>query len=182
MIGRMTHSALLLFYAGERFDHAGRRFDEILAWDRRRLEMVHDYIQWMFPLPEASRFNPDAPLLSSTDIAAFHSTPHLQGRALAALDVMLEFYGLIRAAGAIKRGPAFNKSHHWLTPLNHNHLRFTRILLFLRHIGLEAVASQLLTTLQDIASHEGREAISERTLSFWADALKSSGYLGGENK
>jgi len=162
---------LLAFYRGSGTDAAGRTIDEVWAYDARALEMVHDFIQWLFPLPEPSRFNPDAPLLTAADIAAFHADADLQSRALRSLDLMLAFYGLVREGGAIVRGSSFAKAH-WLTPLNHNHLRLTRILLFLRHVGREAEARALSERLADIAAHEGRGAISERTLGFWRDAMR----------
>jgi hypothetical protein len=154
------------FYRGQGVDAAGRTIEEIWSWDHRRLEMVHDFIQWLFPLPEASRFNPDAPLLSAADIAAFRTDADLKARALLSLDLMLAFYALTRVGGTISR-TGFDASVHWLQPLNHNHLRLTRILLFLRHAGLTAESDGLLALLEDIASHEGKAAISERTLQFW---------------
>ena len=57
------------FFAGGA-DDDGRTFDEILGWDDARLEMVHDYIQWIFPLPERSGANPWAPVLDAATIAA----------------------------------------------------------------------------------------------------------------
>lgn len=164
----MDHSALLLFYRGQGTDHAGRRFDDILTWDHRRLEMVHDYIQWLFPLPEASRFNPDAPLLTAEHIAAFRGEAGLRDRALRALDLLLNFLGLRREGGVISRGENFAlRSPNWLEPINHNHLRLTRIILFLRHTGFAAEADALLACLEDISRHEGRDVIAARTLSFW---------------
>lgn len=159
-------SDLLAFYQGRAPDTQGRMIDQIWSWDHRRLEMVHDYIQWLFPLPEASRFNPDAPLLSAADAAAFRGDPLLQDRVRKSLDVMLDFFGLVRNGAAVARGPGFAKAH-WLEPLNHNHLRLTRILLFLGHAGLRAEAAGLRACLEDIAAREGRAAISARTLNFW---------------
>jgi hypothetical protein len=163
-------SALLAFYRGLGPDAAGRTVEDIWAYDARALEMVHDFIQWLFPLTEPSRFNPDAPLLSAADIAAFRAEPELRARALRSLDLMLGFYGLVRKNDAIVRGGNLAAAP-WLTPLNHNHLRLTRILLFLRHVGLETEARALYACLIDIAAHEGKGTISERTLAFWRDAM-----------
>jgi hypothetical protein len=160
-------SDLLNFYRGQGPDAAGRSIDEIWAWDHRRLEMVHDFIQWLFPLPEPSRFNPEAPLLSAADIAVFCTDPGLQARAHRSFDLMLKFFGLERKEGTVERAADFAARAHWLQPLNHNHLRLTRIMLFLRHIGLAADADALLACLLDIAAKEGTGAVSERTLQFW---------------
>ena len=164
----MAHtSALLVFYAGEGCDAAGRTIAELWSWDHRRLEMVHDFIQWLFPLPEASRFNPDAPLLTAADKAAFRADPQLQDRVRRSLDLMLDFLALKRAGAHVMRGAAFSKTAHWLDPLNHNHLRLTRTMLFLRHAGLNVESAGLLACLEDIAAHEGAGKISPRTLAFW---------------
>jgi len=166
-------SVLLRFYRGEGPDAAGRHIDEIWSWDHRRLEMVHDYIQWLFPLPDASRFNPDAPLLTAADAAAFHNDPTLRSRLMRSLDLMLAFYGLTRTGDAVTRGATFaQRQCDWLTPANHNYLRLTRIVLCLRHCGMEAVARGLFTRLEDIAAHEGKGLIAERTLGFWRAAVK----------
>jgi hypothetical protein len=169
----MTRSAILSFYDGTGVDAAGRTIAEIWSWDHRRLEMVHDFIQWLFPLPEASRFNPDAPLLTPSDMAAFRADSSLQAGVRKSLDVMLDFLGLERKGNAAVRGARFTPALDWLSPANHNHLRLTRIMLFLRHAGLAAEADELLACLEDIAAHEGKGKILPRTLEFWR-ATKSA--------
>jgi len=131
-------STLLDFSRGRGVDAAGRTIEDIWAWDHRRLEMVHDYIQWLFPLLAPSRFNPAAPLLSAADIAAFCEDADLRARVMQSLDLMLAFYGLERRESAVGRRAGFTAAADWVEPLNHNHLRLTRIMLFLRHIDLKA--------------------------------------------
>jgi hypothetical protein len=169
-----TDSWLLNFYRGDKPDAAGRHIADIWTWDHRRLEVIHDYIQWLFPLPEPSRFNPDAPLLTAADAAAFRRDPDLRVRLLRSLDVMLDFYGLTREGHVIQRGPAFAaRGKTWLTPANHNYLRMTRILICLRHGGLENTARGFLVCLEEIASQEA--VISDRTLDFWREAINAVG-------
>jgi hypothetical protein len=170
-----TVSDLIRFYRGETPDAAGRTIDDIWSWDHRRLEMVHDYVQWLFPNPAASRFNPDAPLLTAADIAAFRSDPDLRKRLRHSLDLMLDFYGLAWNGNHIERGPHFAaRQKEWLTPTNHNHLRLTRILLCLHLAGLDREVAALIARLEDIAAHEGRGAIAPRALAFWRDAAGPS--------
>lgn len=168
----MSASAIIDFYQGTGADHAGRKIEDIWGWDHRRLEMVHDYIQWLFPLPDPSRFNPSAPLLSTEDRAAFRASPELQARVLRSLDLLLSFLGLARESDRVVRAQAFaTRAANWLEPANHNHLRLTRILLFLGHIGFVDIARSLLACLEDVAAVEGHHAIGPRTLQFWRDAL-----------
>ena len=45
---------IVTFYRGEGRDAAGRSISDIWGWDDRRLEAVHDYIQWLFPTSHRS--------------------------------------------------------------------------------------------------------------------------------
>ena len=68
----MRESPLVAFYRGEGRDHRGRLLSHIHQYDFDALERHHDYIQWLFPLPEPSGANLSAPLLTLQDIETFH--------------------------------------------------------------------------------------------------------------
>ena len=55
---------LLAFYRHQAPDHRGRWLQEIWRMPPSWLEQHHDYIQWLFPLPELSPVNPQAPRLT----------------------------------------------------------------------------------------------------------------------
>ena len=75
----MTADARIVgFYSGTAPDHRGRYLHEIQRWSDDQLEKVHDYIQWLFPLPEPSGFNLAAPVLSRESIQDFRARPDLQ--------------------------------------------------------------------------------------------------------
>ena len=102
-------SPLVQFYAGAAADARGRMIAVLWSWDDERLESVHEYIQWLFPLPEPSRFNDGAPLLTRADIAAFAARAELRDNLRRSLGRMLAFYGfaleaLYRASGAAAIG------------------------------------------------------------------------------
>ena len=73
-------SDLIAFYRGLAPDSEGRTLADLWAFSDREMEDIHDFIQWMFPLREPSRFNPDAPLLTAADIAAFQADPRSANR------------------------------------------------------------------------------------------------------
>src|SRR6202023_1155348 len=101
---------ILEFYAGATPDHRGRYLDEILKWSDDELERVHDYIQWLFPLPERSGFNANAPVLDARTIEEFRSRPDLQRNMRGAFLRMLAFYGLEIVEPrppTVSRAPAF---------------------------------------------------------------------------
>jgi Opioid growth factor receptor (OGFr) conserved region len=171
-------NALLRFYRLEGPDAHGRTLPEIWAWDAVRLEGVHDYIQWLFPLAEPSAFNPQAPILTPETVAAFRADVQLRKRLLRSLTLMLEFYGLTEATRRdggveIRKGANFLvQSRNWLRAGDHNHLRLTRILTSLRLLGLEDRSRALLACLEGVAT-EHPHAISPTTLTYWRRAASS---------
>ena len=164
---------LIRFFSGGVHDD-GRRLEEILRWDDLRLEMVHDYIQWLFPLPEASGANPRAPVLDERSIATIRGDAAMQRRLRAAFERMLEFYGFVLEDGAVAEGPQFAKaSRNWLHPGNHNHLRLSRILRSLRVLGMEDEAAALWEALRSLYEREtavGRRVITAETFGYWRRA------------
>jgi Opioid growth factor receptor (OGFr) conserved region len=164
---------LTRFFAGGA-DDDGRTFYEILGWEDARLEMVHDYIQWIFPLPERSGANPRAPVLDASTIAAICGNAEMQGRLRAAFLRMLTFYGFALEGDRVVQGAQFESaSRNWLHAGNHNHLRLTRMLRSLRVLGLEHEARMLWEALRLLYEHEGageRRTITAETFAFWRQA------------
>jgi hypothetical protein len=165
-------SQLIDFYRGEGTDAEGRRLDDILSWSNGRLEAVHDFIQWLFPLPEPSRFNPDAPLLTPDDIAAFRQDPALRNNLRRSFERILQFLGLQEQGGEVVEGPNLVRRAQgvWDHP-NHNWLRVTRILRSLHLLGLEAEAEALYRRLEEFHASR-RFPIGDDTFRFWTGAVR----------
>ncbi|MCJ1386740.1 hypothetical protein MMC17_009866 [Xylographa soralifera] len=166
-------------------DTKGRTLGSILAWNDRKLESCHDYIQVIFPLPEASAFSYVAPVVNKATFEAFHSRPDLQAQLRASLTRMLGFYGFelqeTEHGPEITRGPDFaSASKNWVTRFDHNHLRITRIIRSLRVLGLEQEARAFFTALQAVyKSSAGR--ISQKSMMFWTRAAERPLYLAPED-
>lgn len=171
-----VRNPILDFYHGHGRDDRGRSFQEILTWDDDQLEEVHDYIQWLFPLPERSGANPLAPVLDGGTVMAFRAEPALRDKLHQAFMRMLEFYGLEMSPEGVAMGGHFSeRSGNWLWPGNHNHLRLTRILRSLTVLGLETDAQSLYACLKLIYKQEAaktRPAILPRTFEFWTTAVR----------
>ena len=172
-----TASPLARFYRAEGRDARGRQLEEILDWDDGRLEAVHDYIQWLFPLDEPSRFNFDAPLVTAADREAFQDDPRLAANLRRAFERMLAFYGLrLEQAGAaprVARGDRWaERAPAWLHPGNHNLLRLTRIMKSLTLLGIPELGRALYEGLA--SDPEVRESVTRETLRYWRDAIEGS--------
>ena len=168
-------SRILEFYGETASDHRGRSLQQLQAQSLSALESNHDYIQWLFPLPERSGASAHAPILTPADIAAFRASDALRARLVRSLAVMLRFYGLESADTAagieIRRSPSFReRSDVWLTPFNHNFLRLTRILRSLSLLGCGAQARSLFACLEEIY-REHYDIVSEETFEYWSRAV-----------
>lgn len=165
-------------------DFKGRTLSSILQWQDDQLEYSHDYIQVLFPLPERSPVNYQAPVINGATFDAFHSRPELRARLREAFVRILSFYGfeLQQRDGRLEISPAANfvpASKNWVMKFNHNHLRITRIIRSLRVLGLEEEAEAFFTALEQLCqSVNGR--ISSRSLMFWTRAAKRPLYLAPE--
>ncbi len=149
---------------------------EIQAWPPVRLEAVHDFIQWLFPLPEASPVNPSAPVIDAETMAAFQAREDLRAALLRSMRMMIEFYGFRLMEGSapfVQPGGNFeDAATNWLTPGNHNHLRITRILRSTRLLGLTGYASAFFQALNVVYQTEsGRRAIGAESFRYWQRAV-----------
>jgi len=171
-------SLLAEFYSGRAPDHAGRFLNQIQRWPDERLESVHDFIQWLFPLPEPSPVNPLAPALDRQTVAAFAERPELRESLRGSFLRMLRFYGLKLEPGeppSVTRAANFSeRAAVWLRPGNHNHLRITRILRSLTLLGLKREAAAFLECLEAIYTEDPRR-ISSVSLGYWRAASGPAG-------
>lgn len=126
---------IVRFYGPERAaDSQGRSLDDILQFNDRALEFNHDYIQILFPLPERSPVNRDAPLITKAVRDAFHTDEALRDALYTAFKHMANFYAfdLVGPKDMPRLSPKQNlpqlAMNTWLTGTDHNHLRITRII------------------------------------------------------
>lgn len=153
-------SKIIDFYNETSTDDDGRKISFIWMQNDGYLEFDHSYVQWLFPLPEPSNFNPDAPLLTEEDILLFHANPDLRNNLRNSLVRFLKFLGIENDTTYKK--PIFEHA-------NHNWFRITRILKSLRLLGLENEAIAFYKVLKKI--HEEDGLVSENSFSYWKEAV-----------
>jgi hypothetical protein len=154
-------------------DHRGRFLVDILCRDDDWLEATHDYIQWLFPLPERSNYNAQAPLLDTAVIAEFAADADLRDALRASFIRMLSFYGLVERDGRVLAGANWNqRKHDWFTESTHNDLRITRILRSLCLLGLRDEARRFLAGLLERMATEPDSGIAEEAVGYWRSAVR----------
>jgi hypothetical protein len=162
-------SGITEFYRGTASDAEGRTLEAIWAFSDRDLESIHDFIQWLFPLREPSGFNPNAPLLTDADIAAFRSDAALRSNLLRSLEVFLAFLGLTLVNGRVVEGADFERKKDVFRFPNHNWLRITRVLASTRILGIEDASQAFFEFLREYLA-SGRSGITAETFQYWSNA------------
>lgn len=173
-------------------DGEGRTLNDILAFSDSELEYHHDFIQYLFPLPERSPVNPHAPVINKATRDAFLQRPELRKSMFRSLTRMAQFYGFEVKVSSRQEGdgkveifmrPNAQKwdrnSRLWRTRFSHNHLRITRIIRCLRVLGMERLAHGFHQTL---LANDTSGAISARTRMYWDRAATRGLHLAPEEE
>lgn len=157
-------------------DPSGRDLDDIITYSDNQISRKHDFIQYLFPLPEESMVNPWAPLITKKVYEAFRDRTELRAELLQVLLRMLEFYGFTVSAsdgdGAERKIIAarnFNEQskYSWRRSMDHNHLRLTRIIRCLRVLSCEKEAQALYHALLE---HDTDNVVRSSSKMFWGRA------------
>ena len=162
---------ILSYFDGSGTDDRGRLLVDVQHWTDEQLEGCHDQIQWMFPVPEPSKFNLKAPLLTPAIIAAF--TPEMKNVLRISFWRMMKFYGFNVTENPIEISTPEDFDASWLQPWDHNLLRLTRILRCLNLLGLKEEKQALFECLTLIYSREigqPEPRISGETFRWWVKA------------
>ncbi|MGS2742566.1 opioid growth factor receptor-related protein [Halomonas sp. LS-001] len=164
---------LIDFYCGEGRDHKDRHLEDIWALSPFWLEHTHDYIQWLFPIPEAGRFNAFAPLLTPAVQAAFADSDVMRQHQQRSLDVMLVFFGLAWDGSDIAAQPTLAMpTHIWLKAGGHNHLRITRIIRSLALCHQPNLARTFQQAVIAIGTQQG--VVADTSVQYWQEAIPST--------
>lgn len=141
-------------------DDKGRSIADILNWSDSKIEAVHDFIQWVFPLHEKSLHSINTPVLSKEDIDILSNSDIARANMSACLDRFSDFLGL--------NNNDQKKINFWANEGNHNLLRITRIIRSLRLFGLEFEAVDFYNKVISIGKDNSLPMV---TMQFWSNAL-----------
>ncbi|MCI4390048.1 hypothetical protein PGIGA_G00118080 [Pangasianodon gigas] len=112
--------------------------------DYGRLEYVHSYIQWLFPIQEKG-VNFDSRELSLKEINLFRMDEEVKKKLLTSYKLMLDFYGIelvSEETGEVQRAVNWKERFANLNRNTHNNLRITRILKCLGLLGFSRKHSE----------------------------------------
>jgi hypothetical protein len=167
-----TSDIIVRFYRGELVHPSGYAIQDVWGFSPAKLEKVHDYIQWIFPLQKPSEHVYDIPVLNPSEIEAFHTDAELRQRVQRSFRMMIEFYGFIMKDDVIVKGAQFREKSRWVYPKDHNMARLSRILESLRLLNFEPQARALFQALNGIYQ-EYRWEIGE-SMSYWQRTMRGT--------
>lgn len=123
----------------------GLHLSDILSAPDQWWEKCHCFIQILFPNPIPSNMNPDAPIID--DFSVFNGV--YKYSVSVAVNRFLRFLGIGLFTNLSYR---HNRVMEWFRPDNHNILRVTRLLIFLKGVGMIAELNVLKKFLAEIQS------------------------------
>ncbi|KAB5546033.1 hypothetical protein PHYPO_G00067420 [Pangasianodon hypophthalmus] len=144
--------------------------------DYKRLERVHSYIQWLFPLREPG-VNYLATELTKKEIQAFRESEEAKRRLVDSYELMLGFYGIQltdRETGEVRRAENWRERFANLERNMHNNLRITRILKSLGELGFEHYQAPLVHFfLEETLVKKNLSSVKRSVLDYFLFAVRN---------
>lgn len=148
-------SQILDFYRGQIKHPKGLTLTDILYCSNDAWEHSHDFVQWLFPLPEPSAAVPDAPVATAEDFQVFRDDFGVRGSLRASVARYEQF---------------LRECEGWKRPGDHNHLRITRVIRCMVLAGMPRGAEDFLCEVYHLLGPAVAD-IPARSLVFWKEAL-----------
>ncbi|KAM9444525.1 uncharacterized protein Hap1MRO34_025527 [Clarias gariepinus] len=142
--------------------------------DYDKLEYVHSYIQWLFPIQEKG-MNFESRELSLREIQEFRKDEEVKRRLLTSYKLMLDFYGIKlvdEETGDVERAFNWEERFKNLNRNPHNNLRITRILKCLALLGFPRYQKPLVRFfLEETLVRETLPRVKQSVLDYFMFAV-----------
>ena len=123
---------------------------DIWSFDDNKIEKVHNFIQWVFPLDEVSRRVPSAPVLFDEELIEIKKSALAKFNLLKSREWFIQF---------------LERTDMWELRGNHNHSRISRMIKSLRLLHGEAAADVCLEKVLRLAN--ARAFGSPNVMKYW---------------
>ena len=146
---------IVFFLEGKIKDYEGRYLNDIWSFDDNKIENIHNFIQWVFPLDQLSKYVSSAPVLIDEEILEIQQS-------LKAKENLIHskhwFHGFM------------NRTSQWELEKNHNHARISRMIKSLKLLHSEDAAKECLEEVLHLA--ESRSFNTEIVIYNWKECSK----------
>lgn len=124
----------------------GMHLSDFMSAPDQWWEHCHCFIQILFPNPTPSKMNPDAPVIE--DFSVFNGVFYFN--VCLAVNRFMKFLGIGVLTSTYTD---YDRIGEWFRPDNHNILRVTRLLIFLKGVGMIAELNALKEFLKEYHSN-----------------------------
>ncbi len=150
-----TDKDVIDFYNGTYNPTVPYNIEDIVNANFGFWEGCHNFIQWVFPLMEPSNHNPDAPIITDPE-TYFHLN---KNNVVQAVEKFCSFLGIVVYVENYDQyihTLHYPRIQEWWVDGNHNLLRITRLLKFLKHSKMYYEFNHLKSLLDTIAKRIGK--------------------------
>ena len=159
---------LIRFFRNEQPDNRDRYHKDILLFTNEEIEYEHNFIQWIFPTIEKSRFNSDAPVIDESFSERFQKDELAKSNYCKSCQLYLNYIGFCcDGQGKIK---SIKPKRIYELP-SHNYLRITRMLNSLNQVENNTCSANLYQALMKEVRTDSNK-IDERTIKYWKETQK----------
>lgn len=165
------------FYTEEGYKNVnGVTLKQMINYDHSAKESYHNYIQWMFPIAEMSRFSDF--YITETDVKLLKKSPTVKKRSIEALVSMFDFYGYRMNTPFRGKNPRqflVKKKDSKYVLFTHNYSRMSRMIKFFVSMGMEFYAMLVFLMICDLLETNKefkRLAMETQAVEHWRDLFK----------
>jgi hypothetical protein len=159
------NTKIINFYKDEMMPEAKRKLSDIWKWNDSRLENAHDFIQWIFPTREKSRFNYSSHVLNCELIKIMKNDEEIMANLRTSFDVMFAFYGW-RINDDGDNVERLEKPMKWIK-FCHNYDRITRILNCLNIFDVKLSKMFFLAMCHTVLKYPKNKNLVKSYFEYW---------------
>lgn len=168
------------FYLGLRkttaFDYA---LEDLWALPHSIISVQYFYIEWLFPVDHASKWNKTVPTLHGDDLLFFQSNLEIQQKFLTSFDKIMHHFGIERIGNQVFATDALKARDYWLKEVGHQEKKISRIMRSLAWCGQLDLAKNLQSLALRLIVQKGH--LKPNTLYIWQHLLDDLQGDLGEN-
>ena len=146
---------IVYFLEGKIRDYEGRYLRDIWSFDDTKIENIHNFIQWIFPLDRISKYVPSSPVLIDEEILEIKQSSVAKENLIFSKQW---FYNFLK------------RTSQWELEKNHNHARISRMIKSLKLLHSEDAAKKCLDEVLHLA--KSRSFNAEGVLYNWKECSK----------
>lgn len=165
---------LLRFFLNEEDTRIPHRHEEIVRFTDDEIERFHDFIQWIFPTSQPSRFNGEAPTIDEHFASMLHGNRCALQNYCKSCCRYLHYMDFDCAGDGNGNIHIYHGDRPFYRLPYHNFLRMTRMLQSLCETGHPQCSANLFAQMMDILHCAPDHSVSSTTIAYWKNTQKGN--------